>query len=127
MNQIALINFNQKSHGEFSALLEQHDYEVIKASTPELLAESMGDGLMLAVIVDIDENPAVKEQIKTVATQMPAVKIFCISERKLHPELEEVISRYVYACLNKPIEVSELFYLLQSVAKDQRINGIKKV
>ena len=122
MNRIALINFTQKSHRELAALLKGDRYQVFRASKPENLKESSGDDGLLVAIVDIDNKPEVKDLIQAVAKQIPSIRIFCLSERKLHPELEDLISRYVYACLKKPIETSELFYLLDCVKKDHRNN-----
>ena len=127
MNRIALINFTQKEYRELSAQLKNNNYQVARATTAKSMKSVLEKGSVLAAMFDIDEIPKVKDLIQIVAKQAPETKIFCLSVKKLHPDLEDLISRCVYACLAKPIETSELFYLLDGVKKDRqnsRGNGL---
>jgi DNA-binding NtrC family response regulator len=45
----------------------------------------------------------------------PSVCIIGLSSRPFHPELEEAMSKYIHACLAKPVDEEELVYWVKSV------------
>jgi DNA-binding NarL/FixJ family response regulator len=53
--------------------------------------------------------------IRDLRKQDRTVRIVGLSSRPFHPELEEALTSHIYACLSKPIDPDELFYVIRSV------------
>lgn len=67
------------------------------------------------VILDFDTLPVNNRLFRTLRTKNPGVCIIGLSRRPYHPELEEAMSRHVYACLAKPVDEEELLFWLKSL------------
>jgi DNA-binding NtrC family response regulator len=67
------------------------------------------------VIIDIDTVSIDNYAIKDLTTKNPGVYFFCLSKDHFHPELKDVIGRYIYACISKPVDLEELFFWLEAV------------
>jgi DNA-binding NtrC family response regulator len=75
----------------------------------------------IAVILDLDTIPVSNRNLKDLSTQYPNVTIFCISAKRFHPELQDAIQHYIYACLNKPVDPDELLYWIKSIYEEKNI------
>jgi DNA-binding NtrC family response regulator len=75
----------------------------------------------IAVILDLDTIPVSNRNLKDLSTQYPNVTIFCISAKRFHPELQDAIQHYIYACLNKPVDPDELLYWIKSIYEEENI------
>jgi DNA-binding NarL/FixJ family response regulator len=62
------------------------------------------------------DNRAIRE----LASEFPAVHFLCMSKDSFHPELQDAISRHIYACLSKPVDPEELFYWLKCIQEDDK-------
>jgi len=67
------------------------------------------------VIIDIDTVSIDNYSIKELTSKNPEVYFFCLSKDHFHPELKDVISCHIYACINKPVDLEELFFWLEAV------------
>ena len=47
-----------------------------------------------------------------------SLQIIAISSKSFHPELEEAIRDYVYACLRQPVDPDELIYWIKSIQEN---------
>jgi DNA-binding NtrC family response regulator len=73
---------------------------------------------VLAVIIDIDSVAVDNRAIRELTNRNPDVYFFCLSKRRLHPELEDAIGSHLYACINKPVDPDELQFWISSVRKE---------
>ena len=67
------------------------------------------------VILNLDTLPVDNRLFRTLRKTNPGVCIIGLSSRPYHPELEEAMSRHVYACLGKPVDEEELIFWLKSL------------
>ncbi len=75
----------------------------------------------IAVILDLDTISVSNRNLKDLSTQYPNVTILCISAKRFHPELQDAIQHYIYACLNKPVDPDELLYWIKSIYEEENI------
>jgi CheY-like chemotaxis protein len=73
-----------------------------------------------AIIIDIDSLSVSNKDVARIANTYPQLPIVCISEKRLHPELEESISKHIFACVSKPIDPDEFDYWLKCIRADGR-------
>ncbi len=73
----------------------------------------------LAVIIDIDTVPINNRLIRELTLKYPGIYFFCLSKDRFHPELKDAICYHIYACLNKPVDPDELFYLLKDIYENE--------
>jgi DNA-binding NtrC family response regulator len=96
-------------------VLERQQYSITALhSLPNLEEEIRGNGRR-AVILDLDTLPVNNRLFRALRRTNPGVCIILISSRPYHPELEEAMSRHVYACLGKPLDEEELIFWLKSL------------
>jgi DNA-binding NtrC family response regulator len=69
-----------------------------------------------ALIVDLDTVAIGNRDIGRIKKNFPEIRIIAKSERTFHPELEESLRSFIFACLAKPLDLDELNFWLRSVA-----------
>lgn len=72
----------------------------------------------IAVILDLDTIPVGNRNLKELTIKHPNVTFLCISAKRFHPELQDAIQHYIYACLNKPVDPDELLFWLKSIYEE---------
>jgi DNA-binding NtrC family response regulator len=72
-----------------------------------------------AVILDLDTVTPDRQFFRELKKKYPRLHILGISKLPYHPNLEEVIGAYFYACLVKPLDVEELAFWLRSITENQ--------
>ena len=72
-------------------------------------------------MIDLDDLPVAKNFFRELKEIDPSLNIMGLSSRSFHPELEDAISKYIYACLRKPVDTDELLYLLKSIYKNDAL------
>ncbi len=73
-----------------------------------------------SIIIDIDSLSIANRDLAKIATSYPRLPIICISEHRLHPNLEESIAKHIFACMSKPIDRDEFDYWLKCIRTDGR-------
>jgi CheY-like chemotaxis protein len=71
-----------------------------------------------AIVIDIDSLSIANRDVARIASANPQLPIICISENRLHPDLEESIRKHILACVSKPIDPDELDYWLKCIRTD---------
>ena len=69
-----------------------------------------------ALILDLDTVDIDNRSIVQFKRSHPEINIIAKSSRKYHPELEESLRSYIFACLIKPLDPAELHFWLRSLA-----------
>lgn len=69
-----------------------------------------------ALILDLDTVDIDNRTIMQLKRNHPEINIIAKSSRKFHPELEESLRSYIFACLTKPMDPTELAFWLRTLA-----------
>ena len=115
---IVVVDADEEQCEELCAMLEREHYRTTALHSLINLEENVHEGTCRAVILDLDTVPVGNRALRELKRKNPDIFIICLSKRKFHPELEEAISRHIYACLGKPVDPDELVYLLRSIYKN---------
>ncbi len=119
MKPVTVLSSNRKTIKELCDLLKKNGYKTYKVFSIVELKQTLEHFESLTVVIDIDAIPITNSFIKELTKSFPEIKILCLSESKFHPDLQDIISQYIFACLSKPIDSEELFYWLESIEKDE--------
>ena len=68
-----------------------------------------------ALLLDLDTVGIDNRAILQLKRNHPSLNIIAKSMRKFHPELEESLRSYIFACLTKPLDPTELQFWLRSL------------
>ncbi|MEW5909990.1 MAG: hypothetical protein AB1659_09355 [Thermodesulfobacteriota bacterium] len=80
----------------------------------DLMKELM-DSKDSLVFIDIDTVAIGNRDLKVLKTSFPESNLFCISKVPFHPEIKEAISKYIFACMVKPLDLEELMFWVGSL------------
>jgi len=105
-------------------LLEERGYHTVPARSLSELNLFLQKKDCLVVLMDLDTAPLDNRTIRDLTQKNPAVYFLCLSSKRFHPELKESICYHIYACINKPVDLDELYYWLRSIYEDEE--GPKK-
>jgi len=101
-------------------LLKKQGYKGIIQDTISALKKYLSQKTCMAVLIDIDTVPVENRGLRELTVQYPQSPFLCMSSDKYHPELKEAICYHIYACINKPVNPDELFYLLKCIREDNQ-------
>jgi DNA-binding NtrC family response regulator len=107
----------------FCDLLEAENYFADIVSSLVHLHDYLAKELCLAVFIDVDTVSVTNRDIRELSVEYPSVYFFCLSKEKVHPELKDAIGQYVYACINRPIDLDELHYWLRTISAEDGKKG----
>ncbi len=113
--EIVVLDAHRKQCQELCSMIEKRHYHAIPMNSLLKMENYIKGNTCTAVIMDIDTVSVDNRTIRELTIQNPGVYFFCLSRDKFHPELKDAICYHIYACLNKPVDPDELFYLLKSV------------
>ena len=99
-------------------LLEDRGYHAVPAWSLSDLNLFLQKKNCLVVLIDLDSAPLDNRTIRDLTLKNPGVYFLCLSSKRFHPELKDAICYHIYACINKPIDLDELFYWLRSIYED---------
>ncbi len=117
--KVILLDSDEKQSLAFCAVLESRDYQTTKIHSMADLDRCLQEGNCLATIIDLDTIAIDNRAIRDLKIKNPGVYFLFVSSDRVHPELEEALCNHLYACLNKPVDPDELFYLLRSIFEDE--------
>ena len=116
--KILVLDADVTSCQELVELLAGRQYSPTSIHNLSDLEGYLEKGSYLAVILDIDSVPVDNRVIRKITMKYPEVSFLCTSKERFHPELKDAICYHIYACLAKPVDPDEIFYLLRSVYED---------
>jgi DNA-binding NtrC family response regulator len=103
---------------ELVELLEGRQYATTSIHVLSDLEGHLEEGGYLTVILDIDSVPVDNRVIRELTIKYPEVHFLCTSKDRFHPDLKDAICYHIYACLAKPVDPDEIFFLLRSIYED---------
>ena len=118
---IGMVGADEKQSRELPTLLQKWQYHVVSINSLSDLKQYVQKSSFRAVMIDLDELPVAKNFFRDLKEMDSSLNIMGLSSRSFHPELEEAISKYIYACLRKPVDTDELFYLLKSIYENDPV------
>jgi len=122
--QIILIGADKKEIQKLRRLLEGQKFQVT-AEKPDMnishLSQRIQNSACRAFLIDLDSMPLEASFFRDIKRKNPSINIMGVSDRPFHPELEEAISSYMYACLKKPVDEDEFLYLIKSIYKNDAL------
>jgi len=113
--KILVVTANAQEYHSLYALLNQHNFLTVPAVSIQELENILREGACIAVILDLDTIPVSNRNLKELSIKYQNVDFLFISAKRFHPELQDAIRHYIYACLNKPVDPDELLYWLRSM------------
>lgn len=113
--KILILTANAREYINLCELLNRHHYLTVPTDSIPVLEINLKGGDCTAAIMDLDSIPIDNRILKALSLKHSAVHFLCISTKRFHPELQDAIRHYIYACLNKPVDPDELLYWLRSM------------
>jgi len=112
---VLIYDSDKKQCLELCALLNNKDYQTTPVHSLNHLGKHICETDFQILVLDLDTVQVDKKLFRDLKKLKPSLSILGLSNRPFHPELEEAMSRYIYACLNKPIDEDELVFFLKSL------------
>ena len=113
--EIVLAHPNNKASHQIADILAHEQFPFKLIANLEELQTYLETTPCSTVIIDMDDLPVDRQLFRNLKRLLPKLNILALSSRTFHPELEEAMTRHIYACLNKPVDPEEMIYLLKSV------------
>ncbi len=116
--KILVLSANVQECTNLCELLNQHHFLTVPADSVQELEDILRERDCITVILDLDTISISNRDFKELSVKYPNVTFLCISAKRFHPELQDAIRHYIYACLNKPVDPDELLYWLRSTEEN---------
>lgn len=121
--KILVVSSNVQESKSLCDLLNQHHFLSGTADSIQELKNILRQGDYTSVILDLDTMPFSNRNLKELSIKYPNVTILFISKKRFHPELQNAIQNYIYACLNKPVDPDELLFWIKSIYEEGNISS----
>jgi len=119
--EIIVVSMDQTQCQALTRLLEEQPYRVTSKNSLSNLKEYIEASACRAVVIDLDNLQITGRFFKDLKKAHPSLNIMGLSDRPFHPGLEEAIGTHIFACLKKPVDSDELFYLLKSAYENKTV------
>ncbi len=123
---IVVVDADKNQCKNLCALLKQENHNVVELHSLLSLKKIVQDTPCRVVILDLDSVPVDNRFIKEFKRQNPGFPIMVLSSRSFHPELEQVMSKHICACLRKPPDPEELLYCIRSFCENEHDSSGRK-
>jgi DNA-binding NtrC family response regulator len=121
--KILVVSSNVQESKSLCDLLNHHHFLSGTADSIQEINNILKEENCIAVILDLDTIPVSNRNLKDLSIQYPNVTILFISKKRFHPELQNAIQNYIFACLNKPINPDELLFWIKSIYEEGNISS----
>jgi len=116
---IVVVDADKNQCEKLCALLRQENYRAVELHSLLNLKKILQETSCRVVIMDLDSLPVDNRFIKEFRRQNPGLPVMVLSSRSFHPELEQVMSKHICACLRKPLDPEELLYCIRSFCEKE--------
>jgi DNA-binding NtrC family response regulator len=116
---ILVVDADKNQSKNLCALLKQENHNVVELHSLLGLKKIIQDISCRVVILDMDSLPVDDRFIKELRRQNPGLPVMVLSSRSFHPELEQVMSKHICACIRKPPDPEELLYCIRSFCENE--------
>ena len=114
MHKVAMLVSDESQAHALRSILLQGSFAACDLDSIENIASYMHGLDQGVLIVDLDTQGVTNKALRELKKKY-SLTIIALSGKHLHPNLEESLRHYIYACLGKPADPDELLYMLRSV------------
>lgn len=114
--EIIVLDSQPDKGNDVGKILADQPFRVTYANTLVECETHIQRSRCCALILDLDTVDIDNRGIVQFKRSHPEINIIAKSARKFHPELEESLRSYIFACLSKPLDPAELHFWLRSLA-----------
>lgn len=115
---IIVVNADKEQSQALCGMLEEQHYRVKPVYSLLNLNRKIQENDCLVVLLDIDTIPIDNRVVRELTVKNPGVYFLAMSKHTYNPKLKDAICYHIFACMNKPIDPDELFYLLRSIYEE---------
>jgi len=119
--KILVLSANVQESTSLCTLLNKSHFSTVPVDSIQELENILSEKDYIAVILDLDTISVSNHNLKELSITYPNVTFLCISAKRFHPELQDAIRHYIYACLNKPVDPDELLFWIKSIYEEGNI------
>jgi DNA-binding NtrC family response regulator len=116
---IVVVDADKNQCKNLCSLLKQENHNVVELHSLLSLKKIVRDTSCRVVILDLDSLPVDNRFFKEFRRQNPGLPVMVLSSRSFHPELEQVMSKHICACIRKPLDPEELTYCIRSFCENE--------
>ncbi len=116
--KIVFLDTDEQHSKALCTMLEAKQYHAVPMRSLDSIRGYIQKSSCLAVILDVDNESVDNRSIRQLTVNFPEVYFFAMSQHRYNPEFKESMSYHVYACLNKPVDMDEMFYWLRCIEKN---------
>ena len=120
--KILVLSANVQESTSLCELLNKSHFSTVSVDSIPELENVMNEEDCIAIILDLDTIPVSNPNLKELSIKYSNITILCISAKRFHPELQNAIRHYIYACLNKPVDPDELLFWIKSIYEEGNIS-----
>ena len=117
-NNIAIVSSDGELRNNLFSILESEKYKASQADSIKELEQLLATKSIMAAVLDIDFLPVSNRMIRELFAQYPGLNLLCISSSRTHPDLQDAFSKYIYACIQKPLDINELLFFVRCICMD---------
>ena len=116
--EVIVIDTDRRQFHDLCEFLSEHHFTTVKMNAMRDVESYLCASNCRAVILNLDNVRVTNKSLRDLKRRKPQTNIIVLSERQLHPELEEAFREYISVCLKQPWDSDELVYWLQSIFKN---------
>jgi DNA-binding NtrC family response regulator len=116
--RVVVLDADEEQCRDLCILLEGRHYRAVPMHSLPDLEKHLQENECLACLFDFDTVPLDNRVIRQLTVKNPGIVFLGLSKSRFHPDLKESICYHLYACINKPIDIDELFYWLKCIEDD---------
>lgn len=116
---IIVVNADKEQSQALCCMLKERHYRTTPIYSLSNLHRRIQENDCLVVLLDIDTISIDNRVVRELTLKNPGVYFLALSKHSYNPELKDAICYHIFACINKPVDPDELFYLLRSIYEDE--------
>ena len=120
MGPIIIIDSDKEQSRKLCEILRTHHYTSKVLPGLSDLGPDTSHEKQRVVILNLDSVSLDNRLIRDIKKKESSLQIIAISSKSFHPELEESIRDFVYACLRQPVDPDELIYWIKSIHENDQ-------
>ena len=112
--EIAIVDSSEALKRSITKALAETQYRITCLSVAGL-ENHLSQKDCRVVILDLDSAAADTFFFRNLKRSHPGLKIIVVSRHPYHPDLEEAMSRHIFASISKPVDPDEIVFLLKNI------------
>ena len=110
--EIIFVAEDQSQADQLCRILQAHHFGVQHLQSLQMAESLTENKFTKAILIDLDSMAISNIDIRNLKRAHPDIPLLSISRKPFHPDLQESMRSYIFACVSKPIDPDELIFLL---------------